>query len=323
MNNQPSQDFLPWHLSWLTLALAIITIGTFIAVSGPSVRYGYVTPMMGVAEGPVGYGKGGGVPPMMDTSAGSAAERMMYPYPYPNPSVPATDMRELLQISYNASLRTSNVPKLTRRVETVVRGHGGRIDQQSSSEEYGYVSFALPENKYVAFRSELESLVGSRFLSVNISSQNLLSQKLSIEEQQKQADTMLADYKTARQKLVSAHTSTVQSLQAQIDASTPDSAGWLLLTKQLLNENSTYTDQLANADANIKYAQDWVKAVETQDQTLLENVATVTGTISLQKIGLWDSALLYLPGYWIPFIFAVLTGLSYRRDLRRAYEKGS
>ena len=252
----------------------------------------------------------------MDTSV---SNKVMY-YPYPSPAgVPATDMRELLQISYNASLRTSNVPKLTRRVETVVRGHGGRIDQESSSSQYGSISFAVSTSKYDAFRAELESLVGSRFLSVNISSQNLLSQKVSIEEQQEQADTALADYKTARQKIVSAHASAVQSLQAQIDASTPDSAGWLLLKKQLVSENAAYTDRLANADANIKYAQDWAKAVETQDQTLLENVATVTGTVSIQKIGLWDTALAYLPGYWIPVIFAVLTGLSYRRDRRRAF----
>ena len=94
---------------------------------------------------------------------------------------------------------------------------------------------------------------------------------------------------------------------------------WSSLKQQLLDENASYTDELNNADANIKYAEAWVKAVETQDQTLLENVATVTGTISIQKIGLWDTALAYLPGYWIPVIFAVLTGLSYRRDRRRAF----
>ncbi len=329
MNNQPSlQNFLPWHLSWLTLVLGIFTIGTFIAVSGPSMQY--PVPMMGRAV--MEYSTGGGtmaVPPtaasqpMQDGSYDSAKNTMYYPYPYPNPDVPANDTREFLKVYYNASMSTRDVPALTRRVETVVRGYNGRIDQQSSSKLYGSISFSVSTSKYDAFRSELESLVDSRFVSINISSQNLLSQKVSIEEQQKQADTTLADYKTARQKVVSAHTSLVQSLQAQIDASTPDSAGWLLLKKQLASENAAYVDRLANADANIKYAQDWAKAVETQDQTLLENVATVTGTVSIQWISLWDSALLYLPGYWIPAIFVVLTALSYRRDRRRAYEAGN
>ncbi len=318
MNNHPSQDFLPWHISWLTLTLGILTLGTFIAVSSPGVHYGYVTPMMGIAEG-TGYGRGGGAP-AMDTSM---ANKMMYPYPYPSPDVPSSDTREFLKVYYNASMRTRDVPALTRSVGTVVRGYNGRIDQESSSAQYGSISFAVSTSKYDAFRAELESLVGSRFLSVNVSSQNLLSQKVSIEEQQKQADTTLADYKTARQKIVSAHASLVQSLQAQINASTPESAGWLLLKKQLASENAAYTDRLANADANIKYAEDWAKAVETQDQTLLDNIATVTGTVSIQWISLWDTALVYLPGYWIPVIFAVLTGLSYRRDRRRAYEAGS
>ena len=76
----------------------------------------------------------------------------------------------------------------------------------------------MPQSKYDAFRAELEGLVGSRFLTLNISSQNLLSQKVSIEEQQKQADTALLDYKTARQKIVNNHAITVQSLQSKIDA---------------------------------------------------------------------------------------------------------
>jgi hypothetical protein len=179
------------------------------------------------------------------------------------------------------------------------------------------VSFALPQGSYSAFRTELEGLVGSRFLTVNISSQNMLSQQVSVEEQQKQADSALADYQAARAKLVAAHTAAVQALEAKIAASTSD-AEKVQLEKQLAAENDSYTRNLNNADANIKYAQDWVKAVQTQDATLLANIATVTGTVSLQWISLWDMALLYLPGYWIPFILLVLTVLSYKRDQRRA-----
>jgi hypothetical protein len=281
--------------------------------------------------------------PMQNTSVSSAPVAGMmrpdvYPYPYPNPDIPVTDTREFLKIYYNASMRTRDVPVLTSRVETTVRGYNGRIDQESSSSQYGSVSFAVPQSKFDAFRAELEGLVGSRFLTLNISSQNLLSQKVSIEAQQKQADTTLADYKASRQKVVNAHAVAVQSLQGKIDAdaaqlailraepSTPQilaqiqtvSDEWTALKKQLVNENASYTTQLSNADANIKYAQDWQTAVQTQDQTLLDNVATVTGTISIQWISLWDIALLYLPGYWIPTIFAALAVLSFFRDRRRS-----
>lgn len=343
MNNDQftSPSFLPWHLSWLTVVLALLALGTFIAISSPSVQYPIP---MGTRGGWVESSESGGgaVPPMMDTGVSNSAKGtpdmgMYYPYPYPNPDVSATDTREFLKIYYNAFMRTRDVPALTRRVETTVRGYTGRIDQESSSPKYGSVSFAVPQSRYDAFRVELESLVGSRFLTVNISSQNLLSQKVSIEEQQKQADTALADYKAARQKIVNAHASNVQSLQSKIAAdeqqiatllaqpSTPQilaqiqtvSADLTALKQQLANENASYTTQLSNADANIKYAQDWQKAVQTQDKALLDSVATVTGTVSIQWISLWDISLLYLPGYWIPTIFAVLAVLSYVRDRRR------
>lgn len=318
MNNEPAQkSVLPWGLSWLTVVLALLAIGTFIAVSEPSRGYPYPVPMGGGVEG-------GSVPPMMgDTSVSSAPARggmapdIYYPYPYPGTDVPVTDTREFLKVYYNASMLTRDVSALTRRVETTVRGYDGRIDQESSSLKYGYVSFAVPQEKYSAFRAELESLVGSRFLTLNISSQNLLPQKVSIEEQQQQADTALADYKAARQKIVNAHASTVQSLQAQIDAAEAAGNDATLLKQQLAKENAMYASRLASADANITYAQDWSKAVQTQDKTFLANVATVTGTVSIEWISLWDMALLYLPGYWIPFIFAALAVLSYLRDRRR------
>lgn len=329
-NNQSSgQSFLPWNLSWLTIVLALLALGTFIAVSGPTSSR-YITPMMGLGGGRAEYGNSTGVAvpptaagvPMMDTSVSYPAKGMMspdyYPYPYPNPDVSAADTREFLKIYYNASLRTRDVQGLTRRVETTVRGYDGRIDQESISPQYGSVSFAVSQSKYDAFRAELESFVDSRFLTLNISSQNLLSQKVSIEEQQKQADTTLADYKATRQRVVSAHTSAVQSLQAKIDDASTSASEKLLFQEQLARENDSYTRNLANADANIKYAQDWQKAVQTQDKTLLANVATVTGTVSIQWISLWDMALLYLPGYWIPTIFAALTVLSYLHDRRRS-----
>jgi len=323
MNNN-KLGFVPEYISWLTIVLVLLTIVTFFAISDTSVQY--ATRMMGLGGG-VGYSEGtGAVPPMaggvtaQDGSVAYPTKGMMspdyYPYPYPNPDVSITDTREFLKIYYNASMQTRDVPALTRRVETTVRGYDGRIDNESSAEKYGYVSFALPQAKYDAFRAELEALVGSRFLKVNISSQNLLSQKVSIEEQQKQADTALAGYKTARQRLVSAHTSAVQTLQAQIDSASTTESAKALLQLQLAKESDSYTRNLRNADANIAYAENWVKGVETQDVKLLANVATVNGTVSIQWISLWDMARLYLPGYWIPTIFALLSLLSFRRDRR-------
>lgn len=311
-NNIHTHSFRPRRFSWLTIALALLTVLTFIGVSRPDIQY--AVPMMGVSERVMMDSSGssrGALPPSESKIAPD-----IYPYPYPTPDMPITDVREFLKVYYSATMRTRNVQGLTRRVETTVRGYSGRIDQQLSSQYYGSVSFAIPANKYDAFRDELESLVNSRLITTNISSQNLLPQKLSIEEQQKQANTTLSNYRAERQKLITAHTSAVQALQAQINQST-DQNILASLRQQLASENASYTAQLNAIESSIKSAEEWQKALQTQDQTLLDNVATVTGTVSLQWISLWDMARLYLPGYWIPTIFAALTFLSLLWDRKR------
>lgn len=323
MSNEqtPEKRFKVRDASWLTIGLAVLTLGTFLAVSGHRGQYGYPATMMGfggTVELDSRMGPSSTNEAVSDVSAPSAG-MMVAPdyYPYPGGGeVPVTDTREFLKTYYNATMKTRDVLGLTRRVETTVRGYGGRVDQQSSSDKYGSVSFALPQSKYEAFRTELESMVGSRFLSVNISSQNMLSQKISIEEQQTQANKNLADYQSTRATLVSTHASAVQVLQGKINAAT--STERTSLQQQLAYENSRYAAQLKNADANIKYATEWQKAVQTQDKKLLDSVATVTGTISIQWISFWDTIQLYLPGNGIPGIFAILTLVSFWNDRRRA-----
>ena len=66
--------------------------------------------------------------------------------------------------------------------------------------------------------------------------------------------------------------------------------------------------------------QDWQKGIVKQDESLMEDVATVSGTVSLRYISLWEMLQLYLPGYTIPAIFALLALGSLWRD-RRHYTR--
>lgn len=313
-----SRRFSWRNLSWLTLGLGLLALATFLEIAS---RPSYYYPMPLRTGG--GMHESQGAPASEVGSKGMAPARdtsVTYPdpYPYPGQTPPATDTREFLKVTYGAEMLTRDAPALTRRVETTVRGHEGRVDQQSSSAKFGYVSFVVPLTKYEAFRTELESLVGKRFLAVHVNSSNLLPEKQSIEEQQKQADSALAGYQAARTKLVTAHTAAVKELQAQIDAEDDqNSSAATLLKAQLASENSSYAKKLATADANIKYGQDWQKAIQTQDKALLDNVATVSGTVSIRWISLWEALQLYLPGYWVPGILAFLTLLSAVRDRRR------
>lgn len=365
------------HVSLLTIILAIFALGTFIVIANSNRGYQDIpVAMEGTAQSgswywyngmstpyptlpphlqdirvnqiyPVSVGDVVGVPggymqngvytstTSYDTSAGTRGA-----YPYYNPEISAVDKREFLKVRYDASMRTRDVPGSTHRVETTVRNHDGRVDNSQSSRQSGYVSFVVPMNKYEAFRTEIEKLVGSRFLSVNIQSENLLPQKQSIEEQQKQADINLAESKKVRTSVVNSHATAIKNIQAQLEreaaklaslrvqAQTPEILAQIAgvqddaaaLREALFNENATYKEQLSYADANIKGAQEWQSSVKTQDKTLADNVGTVSGSVSLQWISVWGIALLYLPGYWIPGIFALLSFLSYLWDTRRFVE---
>lgn len=279
------------------------------------------------------------------SAAGTAGSRAYYPAPGYNPEIPVTDTREFLKMDYNARLKTRDVQGLVRRAETIVRGKDGRVDQTSSASKYGYVGFVIPAEKFDEFRDEIESLVNARFLEVNITSQNLLPQKLSIEEQQKQYESNLASLQANRKQLIATHNSLIASLQVQIDdnayelnqlklqatledlsyeARMQNSARQQTLTTQQANlklriatENSNYSNQLRSTDQQIEYAQANITSTKKQDQNLLDSVATVRGTIAFNWISVWDIVELYLPGYWIPGILALASLVAYLWHQRR------
>lgn len=376
MNNHDSSfaSPYPWrprHISLLSIVLALITLVSFFVIvsqdapSGFEYKHGFsiadsfedVPPPAIPTETSesVYYSDGYNPMPPVNIEAESAltkqyagiagiSDSISYNTPPNDPyysglsgNVPVIDVRELLKVDYRASMRARNVSELTRRVEMTVRGQSGRIDQMESSPKSGYLSFVLPISKFDAFRIELESLVKGEFLVIDILSSNMLPEKRGIEEQQKYADKMLAEYQASRFKVVEKHASTVKLLQSQISAANTSVADLRaktstvdlrlqirdlmdevsLLKAQLAYENNIYTSLIENFDNNIKYVQELQTAVKTQDQNLLDNVATVNGSVSIEWISLWDIVHMYLPGYWISAIFALLTILSLLYDGRR------
>jgi hypothetical protein len=286
-----------------------------------------------------------GVKPQMQNGESSFMDKvnLVLPPAY-NSNIPVNDTREFLKTDYHATMRTRDVPKLVRRAETTVRGFGGRIDQISSTEKYGLVGFVVPKSSFNEFRDEIESFVGQRFLKVEISSRNLLSEKQGIEEMQKEAENTLAGLNARREKVIADHNTAVQSLQSQIKGNENEQASLrrevttdperqsqitnrlnvlarelVNLKSQLANENSAYTNNLNSIDYQIKNANDNLTRIKNQDKDLLDDVATVNGTIVFSWISLWEIVQLYLPGYWIPAIFTVLAIVAYWWERHREF----
>jgi hypothetical protein len=327
--------------SWLTIVLGLVTVVTFF-MAGSSVYP--AVPMyferMGMGYTSQGLSNNAAPPTVVQESPSTGGVEegasMMRP-DYNQGTVDVTDTREFLKIFYSAQMKTRDVGGLSRRVETTVKGYEGRIDNEQLAQKSAYLTFVVPQSKYDQFRDELEGLVGKRFLQISINSENKLGQKQSIEEQAASASSTLASYQSQRSALVKAHQGRLGELEAQIDRENAYLANLreqapsaqrdadiknvqaiiLGYQSQIDSENSSYTTKLASLDANIKYAKDWQAAVAKNDQSFMNDIETVQGSVSITWVSLWDIAQLYLPGYWIPAIFALLTGLSYWRDRRR------
>ncbi len=266
-----------------------------------------------------------------------------YPPVYPQGQVSITDTREFLKTDYRATLRTRHVQETTRRAETTVRGFGGRVDNTSSSLKSGFVSFIVPAARFQEFRDEVESFVDPRFLTVNVTTQNLLGQKVGIEAGQEQVKESIGGLQAERKQLASTHTSTIRSLASSVsaledersvlaneravdpirqvyirsrisDIATEISA----LERKVAQENSSYQNQLGFIDARINDMGGVLESLDEQDQDLLDNVATVTGSISINWISCWEIVQTYLPGYWIPGVFAFLMVIAFLWEKKKA-----
>ena len=91
------------------------------------------------------------------------------------------------------------------------------------------------------------------------------------------------------------------------------------LQNQIATENKNYEQNLSSIDAQIRDSQTTLDSLRNQDQSLLDNVATVQGTISVNWIGIGELMDLYLPGpliAWVLLAAAVAAYVWQRRQLR-------
>jgi uncharacterized protein DUF4349 len=316
----PSPDNVPAAISyvpWLPLTLAGMAIFAFIFSAGPQRLAGPVAYLEKSLSPSASrqYQSDSGLR-MSESNSGYSFLNAFVSQPAPpiSTEIPGSDNREFLKTGYNSSIKTRHVPELAGRLQTTVRGFGGRVDSASSSPEYGTVSFVVPASQFEAFRNEVKNLAGARFYTEQTTSQNLLPQKRSIEDQQKAGQENLSQLQTNRGQLTAAHNSNVASLQAQIDAAAKQLAGTpaeqepqrrhlqnqiTSLKGRLDIENKNYAVQLGSLDSQIQDANATLENLDRQTSALLDNVATVSGSVSLSRIGWWGILNLYIPAYWI------------------------
>lgn len=344
----PSQETLhaPRSFPWLSLAFAGLAIVVFFVTpisssptllqETPSISTPFALPD---SLSPTAQYKSA-----RETSGNVFPQRDGLEYYPSTPEIPISDTREFLKTDYHARIRTRSVEELTSRTQTIVRGFGGRIDASSSSSKGGFVSFVVPASRFDAFRLELKGLINPRFFIEETSAQNFLPQKQSIEHEREQTHKTLTQLRTDREDLVIAHRQVVAPIQARLAAISqglsdlqteriahPEREKEITIKEQELSnekkvlekrlhvENVSYANQLTSFDAQIRYSETELERLDTKDRQLLESVATVRGTISLNWISVWEIINAYLPSYWISLLLAggaIVTYLIHRRRSR-------
>lgn len=242
-----------------------------------------------------------------------------------------SDTREFLKVNYSASIETRDVEKVTTDVKNIIKGADGRIDNISSSEKRGYISFVVAKSKFEAFKSEIENITHKKLFVENESSQNLLTQKQSIEEQTTNIVNTLANLKNQKDTLNAKHIQTVGTINKEIAriqkeltavrtsiAITTDPT---LLTslrsqetsyvgqdatqrKKLNDENNSYVVQSQSLDNSISNYNNNLTNINKVDSQFTDNIETVNGTISVQWVSLWQIARIFSP--IPPFLIIVI-----------------
>lgn len=338
-NGDGAPEMTKFRMAWLPLGLVCTAVVCAIVLLPRTQKQGTLTVAQ---EKSYSLGSLSGVGGPTTVAPNAMKRDSIDALPYLEES-PATDSREYLKTDYTTTARTRYVVKNAERLETIVRGFGGRIDLSSKQDAGAQVSFVLPVARLDAFRNEVKLLFGEKFVDEHIQTDNLLPQKRGLEDEAKTTDEQIAALQGERDKLTTAHEQTVGTLQAQIKANGieqgklraemqnhPEEALFLQgriaelgrlnssLQTRLSTENVNYAAVLSTLSSQIKNAQSAKDSVQTQDDTLLDTVATVRGTITLARIGVVGWLVTYVPLAWIITLLLVASAIvAYIFTIRR------
>lgn len=248
----------------------------------------------------------------------------------PESNVTISDNREFLKTGYSASVLTRGVQDLSNNIQTIIRGFGGRIDLSSNSNKLGYISFVVPADKFAAFSQQIKSLVGERFYKESIQTENMLPQKKNIETGQKTAGDSLVQLNAEKDRLTKNHNLVAGSIRSQINSYNSqltalqnqriDNLQQYLdvqaqkqalqnaiqaLQNNLAKENNNFAKQMDSANYYIGNAHNNLEQANRQNSDLLDTVATVHGSITLNWISIWEFINFYFPLYWISLVLIV------------------
>jgi len=252
----------------------------------------------------------------------SGGEEIANPILYTSAPAPTFDARELMETQYGATIKTRNVNKIATQAQTIIRGQGGRMNNLSIQEKYAYISFSLPKEKFDQMMVQLKDLVPKKMYEETISAYNRLSEKQSIETNTENIKTELVKLQTEKEELTATHETKSAEIQNRIDASTAllntqyklkaatrdqiqlskinDEINRLTAEKksaetELKTLNTRYDIDLKRIERNIERQNTTLDNLDVQNENLDMQVETVSGTINIQHVSIWEIIKIYVP----------------------------
>ncbi len=265
-----------------------------------------------------------------------------------NRNASISDTREFMKVSYSGNIKTRDVQDISRDVRGIVRDMNGRIDSENVSEKYGRINFVIPKSNLQDFRDEIESLTHAKLYTENTSSENLLSEKKSLENRSDTATTYLANTQSEKSKLESTYTKEITSLQSQIKTleklsqekisqigvwSSAQNDIYRDQINQLNQETANIADQISNLrntitqknriytqerdrlNATITQINSEIDLIKKDDLNFTEKIETVSGSVSIEWVSVWELVKLISP--IPPLVITVLLVIIFWYILRK------
>jgi len=224
-------------------------------------------------------------PSFSENSKSVSSDYSLMPYYQNNPTI--NDTREFLKTNYSAEIQTRNVKRIVLDIKNVVRDVNGRVDSSNENPKNGYVSFVIPKNNFENFKDQIAGITNEKLIIENISSDNLLSQKQSIEQEQNSANASLASLQQQQKNLISKHTENIMILRSNFMG--------IELEQELASENSSFNANNQNLKNQIENVNSQLSYIAKQDSNFTDNIETVSGSISVRWVSLWELAKIFLP----------------------------
>lgn len=331
---EPSPRIKFAFFRWALLATAAAA-AFFLVVGGPNLYKKMTTPKYNIALDDMGGFRNGteelglsyGTDTGLNVSSVALGEKESRSFTakiadvLAEPQSAPLDTRQYMDVYYNIEIKTRKVEKNAAHAETIIRGHGGRINTINSAKKNAYISFDVPKSEFESMKDALKELAGERFIEESVRANNLLPQKQEIENTVTAAQediTTMENNKAERietniirtaewQKEINYLEQTIESLRHDYNATTDTSRrsdlsatisyynNRLAKTKKdFASEQEQFESAIRSYDDSIAAANRRLDNATNQNQNLINNVETVSGVIRLEWISVISIINLYV-----------------------------